>query len=1159
MNDKTRLESATAPTRVEGPAQTRLEGARSESISAGFAIPRALQDKYRFLRAFNTLGAEADLALVERTSDKAQHVLKVYRRGLSPKVDVIEALRACDRRYVVETLAYGESDGLWYEILEFGAHGTLRDVMTSGSVKSSEMLQILRELYSAVSHIHEKQIIHRDLKPENVLLRSRKPLDLILTDFGIASKSDATQHFTTRNRTVKYGAPEAAAGAVGAASDYWSLGLMILEGLTGKHPYDGLSDLNIALQLATSRVDVSAVKDPRWRNLCQGLLIRDPKKRWGAAEVGRWLEGENPPLASDDIERPSQKPYKFAKRECWTAPELALELASNWKEGERHLGRGLILPWLREELRDQDAANLLIDLSEDKALKTDERLLRLICGLARGLPPVWRGISLGAESLTALCKGAIENTGGDTDFVPDLFKRQVLSIWGQAGNEECADWQRLWVEAVRDFPAKWAACISRGAPEKQLPSQELIQHATLLLIVSKQYRASLAAEMDSVAVQVRRCDWVLPLLFDQTVAGTLVRHFYKAEAVDRGRLEIESAAELARKLNELETTFAETIADHPEFDIKLTEFKKAAASNRAIATLSDDFPQLKQTIFEVARRKVVGGSLRELRRRYVIELLCDATVGAALFVLLRYWLGHAVFADGYGFLAARVEVLSPDEPSVRAHLFVGALALLAFWALLRISTAWVGHRMFAAPGSRDSFQAGLFLYESLQAPLVIGLVLTLTMLSSPPWLVQTLDVNGPMPIPHIGWAVMGAIAGAGLSLLARILEFGPQAGRAAIDRVTDVPNLRSAEVLAKKVFTSKAVLASIASLCALAVATGAWLANSAYPAQSPLNEKLQTVASPQGNVASRRAVLHTALQDASDATKKQMADAAALQLFAEVASYGRGSDDPEIKRIGRAGAAHIEQQVKLVEQRVKDGHADALAHAVALSVVEMPRSLYLQGQLHAQGRGGAPRDPAQALEFFGKAAALNFPGAAAVQKTLATQMLEDKDANTRNSGYKYFEAQAAKGDLSARSVVALRLHAGDGIKADPERAGKTFLQLLQQDEDRSVKLKAFSVLGDMRQSSKEIQTELDRTSTKLALSSDAGLQRAAFEYLEKRANEGDAAAQLWTASRYREGRGGVAQNTGTARAWYRRALASENEAVRERALAALLDMGESRR
>jgi serine/threonine protein kinase len=163
-------------------------------------------------------------------------------------------------------------------MLEYGKHGTLRDLFQKGPIKDALMLSIVRELVGAIEHIHSRKVIHRDLKPENILVRALKPIDLMLADFGIASLSDATQHFTTKSRTIKYGAPEAAAGAVGNASDYWSLGLIVLEGISGKHPFDGLSDLAIAVQLATRGVDVAEIKNARWRGLCKGLLARDPQE-----------------------------------------------------------------------------------------------------------------------------------------------------------------------------------------------------------------------------------------------------------------------------------------------------------------------------------------------------------------------------------------------------------------------------------------------------------------------------------------------------------------------------------------------------------------------------------------------------------------------------------------------------------------------------------------------------------------------------------------------------------------------------------------------------------------------------------------------------------------------------------------------------------------
>ena len=320
MSDPTRIDTGER-TRLDPPnvdGKTRLDRPEGIVTAGNISMPSALISAYVMVEPIPTQGAEADLFIIQSMADKQKYVLKLYRRGLKPKSDVIEILRSCSREHVVEIVDRGESDGLWFEILEYGKHGSLRDLFRSGPVKDAQMLSYVRELVGAIEHIHARKIIHRDLKPENILVRALKPIDLMLADFGIASLSDATQHFTTKSRTIKYGAPEAAAGAVGNASDYWSLGLIVLEGISGKHPFDALSDLAIAVQLATKGVDVSEIKNARWRGLCKGLLSRDPKKRWSFEQVSKWIEGKCPPLRRmsriDRLRNPTRSPSANAGR-----------------------------------------------------------------------------------------------------------------------------------------------------------------------------------------------------------------------------------------------------------------------------------------------------------------------------------------------------------------------------------------------------------------------------------------------------------------------------------------------------------------------------------------------------------------------------------------------------------------------------------------------------------------------------------------------------------------------------------------------------------------------------------------------------------------------------------------------------------------------------
>jgi len=69
------------------------------------------------------------------------------------------------------------------------------------------LTELIRSLAAALQAVHAQQLIHRDLKPENLLVRCTEPLEVVLTDFGIASVQDATLRFTSSARTLAYGAP----------------------------------------------------------------------------------------------------------------------------------------------------------------------------------------------------------------------------------------------------------------------------------------------------------------------------------------------------------------------------------------------------------------------------------------------------------------------------------------------------------------------------------------------------------------------------------------------------------------------------------------------------------------------------------------------------------------------------------------------------------------------------------------------------------------------------------------------------------------------------------------------------------------------------------------------------------------------------------------
>lgn len=430
----------------------------SAAVAGARPLPSALRNDYRVLDVFPA-GGEADILLVADAKTGERRVAKLYRRGIAPDFRLLDILARSVGDTVVRVLAHGVSDGAAYELLEYVPGGTLQDLMRAGPLPKADIRRIVKEVGEALTGIHAHRILHRDLKPENVLIRSKSPLELALTDFGVASISAATQHFTTAARTTKYAAPEALTGVLDAKSDWWSLGMIVLEAASGRHPFDGLNEQVMNHHLATRPIDVRGVYDDDLRMLCRGLLLRDPKRRWGGDEVARWLAGDRSlvvPEGADGVAS-AVRPYRFGKTEATTRAELAVALARHWDAGCRDLARGQVARWLEQELHDYDLLRALRDIQEQRGLTDDARLLKFIVAAAPDLPAVWRGSPVSEAAVLAAARAAANGHGDAQDWLDSLVRDDVLATCAGAGNDALRDLDRRWRDAWRDFSALWEA------------------------------------------------------------------------------------------------------------------------------------------------------------------------------------------------------------------------------------------------------------------------------------------------------------------------------------------------------------------------------------------------------------------------------------------------------------------------------------------------------------------------------------------------------------------------------------------------------------------------------------------------------------------------------------------------------------------------------
>ena len=139
------------------------------------------------------------------------------------------------------------------------------------------------ELVLALGYLHKHNIIYRDLKPENVLIDKKGFIKV--TDFGLSK-----QNIINTNQTNSFcGTPEYLAPEIilneghGKPVDWWSLGNIIYEMLTGVPPFY-CKDRNMLFETIKSKEPIyPEYLSEEVVDLISKLLIKDPKKRLGTA------------------------------------------------------------------------------------------------------------------------------------------------------------------------------------------------------------------------------------------------------------------------------------------------------------------------------------------------------------------------------------------------------------------------------------------------------------------------------------------------------------------------------------------------------------------------------------------------------------------------------------------------------------------------------------------------------------------------------------------------------------------------------------------------------------------------------------------------------------------------------------------------------------
>ncbi|MHB8246052.1 MAG: serine/threonine-protein kinase [Acidimicrobiales bacterium] len=194
---------------------------------------------------------------------------------------------------VVAVFDAGEDDGRAFIVMELVAGETLFDRIGRGPVDAAFARSIGVQVLDALAAAHERGVLHRDIKPANVLITAEG--EAKVADFGIAKAvhpyAGAGDH-TSMNivlGTPSYLAPERAQGRPAtAASDLWSVGVLLYESVTGVKPFQG--DNPIAITLAAQQARYVPVRerqpdiDQALASVIERAIDPDPAGRYSSAD-----------------------------------------------------------------------------------------------------------------------------------------------------------------------------------------------------------------------------------------------------------------------------------------------------------------------------------------------------------------------------------------------------------------------------------------------------------------------------------------------------------------------------------------------------------------------------------------------------------------------------------------------------------------------------------------------------------------------------------------------------------------------------------------------------------------------------------------------------------------------------------------------------------
>ena len=331
--------------------------------------------------------------IVERHGYRA--LLNFYFPGAHPDLSIYEILNRLPKEYVPELLAHGEWEGRRYDVTDAISKPNLLDLM-SRSVDQETVRQIVKSIGRVLHALAENGIRHGNIRPENILIKHQDSLEFLLGGFQYSRVSIFELDTVMQPVSARYTAPEVIAGGISIASDWWSLGMTILQLLTRGKCFDGINEKAFRIHIVTRGISLPKSIDPTINILLRGLLAKDPDQRWQWAQVQKWLAGEFVDVPADiesEEVRGAGPALELNEQSfvCQKAYALAAAEAINWEQAKDLLVRGVVATWLEDRKADPKIiAGVRVAASID-SISDDFKHALALMWMNTNLPLIYKG------------------------------------------------------------------------------------------------------------------------------------------------------------------------------------------------------------------------------------------------------------------------------------------------------------------------------------------------------------------------------------------------------------------------------------------------------------------------------------------------------------------------------------------------------------------------------------------------------------------------------------------------------------------------------------------------------------------------------------------------------------------------------------------------